>query len=43
MTALVLDTRAVEVLADRRADPTATKRVRAMLTAAARLGVPVRV
>lgn len=43
MTALVLDTRAVEVLADRDADPAGTRRVRAMLSAAARLGVPVRV
>ena len=43
MTALVLDTRALEVLADRRADPAGTTRVRAMLAAAARLGVPVRV
>jgi len=39
----MLDTRAVEVLADRRADPVATNRVRAMLIAAARLGLPVRV
>lgn len=39
----MLDTRALEVLADRRADPAATRRVRAMLAAAARLGVPVRV
>lgn len=43
MTALVLDARALEVLADRRADRAGTARVRAMLTAAARLGVPVRV
>lgn len=43
MSALVLDARALEVLADRQADPAGTARVRAMLTAAARLGVPVRV
>lgn len=43
MTALVLDTRALEVLADRRADPAATRRTRAMLSAAVRLGLPVRV
>lgn len=39
----MLDTRALEVLADRQADPAGTRRVRAMLAAAARLGVPVRV
>lgn len=43
MTALVLDTRALEVLVDRKADPRATHRVRNMLTAAVRVGVPVRV
>lgn len=43
MTALVLDTRTLEVLADRRADTRATRRVQSMLTAAARLGLPVRV
>jgi predicted nucleic acid-binding protein len=43
MTALVLDTRALEVVADRQADPAAARRVRNMLTAAARFGVPVRV
>lgn len=43
MTALVLDTRALDLLSDRRADPAGTRRVRAMLAAAARLGVPVRV
>jgi hypothetical protein len=43
MAALVLDTRALEVLADRRADPQAARRVRNMLTAAGRMGVPVRV
>ena len=31
------------MLADRQADPAGTRRVRAMLTAAARLGIPVRV
>jgi len=39
----VLDTRALEVIADRRADPPASRRVRNMLAAAARAGVPVRV
>lgn len=43
MTALVLDTRALELIAHRRADPAGTRRVRNMLTAAARIGVPVRV
>jgi len=43
MTALVLDTRALEVLADPRADPPASGRVRNMLVAAARMGLPVRV
>ena len=43
VTALVLDTRALEVLADRTADPAASRRVRNMVAAAARLGVPVRV
>lgn len=43
MTALVLDTRALEVIANRRAEPMSARRVRNMLTAAARLGVPVRV
>lgn len=43
MAALVLDTRALEVLSDRRADPEASRRVRNMLTAAARMGIPVRV
>lgn len=43
MTAVVLDTRALEVLADRHVDPTASHRVRNMLAAAARVGVPVRV
>jgi hypothetical protein len=43
MTALVLDTRALEVISDRRADPEAARHVRNMMTAAARMGVPVRV
>jgi len=43
MAALVLDTRALEVLADRGVDPQASRTVRNMLTAAARMGVPVRV
>ena len=43
MTALVLDTRALEVIADRTADSAAARRVRTMLAAAARIGVPVRV
>lgn len=43
MAALVLDTRALEVLADRQADLTAARRVQSMLTSAARMGVPVRV
>jgi predicted nucleic acid-binding protein len=43
VTALVLDTRALEVIADRNADPAASRRVRNMLVAAAQLGVPVRV
>lgn len=43
MPALALDKRALEVLADRQADPAGTRRVRAMLSAAVRLGLPVRV
>jgi predicted nucleic acid-binding protein len=43
VAALVLDTRALEMLADRRADPVGAARVRAMLSAAARLAIPVRV
>lgn len=43
MTAVVLDTRAVEVLADRRADPTAARHLRDLLAWAARRGVPVRI
>lgn len=43
MVALVLDTRALEVIADRRADLLAARRMQSMLTSAARLGVPVRV
>jgi hypothetical protein len=41
MPVLVLDTRALEVIADRRADPAAARRVRNMLAAAAQIGVPV--
>jgi len=43
VTALVLDTRALEVIADHTADPAGSRRVRNMLAAAARIGVPVRV
>jgi predicted nucleic acid-binding protein len=43
VTALILDTRALEVIADRQADPHAARRMQSMLTSAARLGVPVRV
>ena len=43
MAALVLDTRALEVIADRNADPQGARRVQSMLTSAARLGIPVRV
>src|SRR5215475_15322159 len=43
MTALVLDTRALEVLACRSADLAAARRMHSMLTSAARLGIPVRV
>ena len=43
MAVLVFDTRALEVIADHRADPAAARRVQSMLTSAARLGVPVRV
>lgn len=43
MTALVLDTRAVEVIANRSADPAASRRMLSMLTSAARMGVPVRI
>jgi PIN domain len=43
MTALVLDTRAVEVLADHRADPAAAGHLRDLLAWAARRDVPVRI
>jgi hypothetical protein len=43
MAALILDTRALEVLAERRADPRAARRIQSMLTSAARSGAPVRV
>ena len=41
MTALVLDTRALEVVADPQADIGAARRMRDMLTSAARMGIPV--
>jgi predicted nucleic acid-binding protein len=43
MPVLVLDTRALEVVADPGADRRAARRMQSMLTSAARLGVPVRV
>lgn len=43
MTALVLDTRALEVIADPRADLQAARRMRDMLDSADRIGIPVRV
>jgi len=43
VTALVLDTRALEVIADPKADLRAPRRMRDMLSYAARLGIPVRV
>jgi len=43
MTALVLDTRAVELIADRNADVQAAKRMRDILDATDRAGIPVRV
>jgi PIN domain len=43
VTALVLDTRALEVIADPKADIQAARRMRDMLTSAARMGIPVRV
>jgi predicted nucleic acid-binding protein len=43
MTALVLDTRALEVVANPRADIGAARRMRDMLASAARMGIPVRV
>jgi hypothetical protein len=43
MTAIILDTRALEVIADPKADPRATQRMRDLLAVAARTGTPVRV
>jgi len=43
VTALVLDTRALEVIANPQADVGAARRMRDMLTSAARMGIPVRV
>jgi hypothetical protein len=43
MPVLVLDTRALEVVADTGADRQAARRMQSILTSAARLGVPVRV
>jgi predicted nucleic acid-binding protein len=43
MTALVLDTRALEVVADPKADLQAARRMRDMLDSADRMGIPVRV
>ena len=43
MTAVVLDTRAVEVLTDRKADPAAARHLRDLLAWAARRDVPVRI
>jgi predicted nucleic acid-binding protein len=43
MTALVLDTRALEAVADPKTDIQAARRMRDMLTSAARMGIPVRV
>ena len=43
MTALVLDTRALEAVADPKTDVRAARHVRDMLTSAARMGIPVRV
>jgi predicted nucleic acid-binding protein len=43
MTALVLDTRALEVIADPKADLQAARRMRDMLASAVRMGIPVRV
>ena len=43
MTALVLDTRALEVIADPKADLQAAQRMRDMLDSADRMGIPVRV
>jgi len=43
MTALVLDTRALEVIADPYVDRHAARRLQSMLTSAARMGIPMRV
>ena len=43
MTALVLDTRAVELLADPKADVQAARRMRDLLDSADRMGIPVRI
>ncbi len=43
MTVLILDTRALEVVADPKADIGAARRMRDILTSAARMGIPVRV
>lgn len=43
MNAIVLDTRAVEVIADPKADARATQLVRDLIAAAVRAGTPVRV
>ena len=43
MTALVLDSRALEVVADPKADLKAAQRMRDMLDSADRMGIPVRV
>lgn len=43
MTALVLDTRALQIVADPKADIRAARRMRDMLASAARMGIPVRV
>ena len=43
MTAIILDTRALEVIADPKADPRATQHMRDLLAVAARTGTPVRI
>lgn len=43
MTAIILDTRALEVIADPKADPRATQRMRDLLAVAARTATAVRV
>lgn len=43
MTALVLDTRALEVIANPKADMRAARRMRDMLSTADQMGIPVRV